>query len=198
MLKTLCVPELRLVHSNVMSFRGFKKVKSWRPTDMDRGRARACRSPPRCSADRCGKPGRTSWGRGTPPSTRPTPPRLQPPPENRSGVPSSCRTSDSGQGGAGTSPRHWTHTGGWAAHLLNSYQGLHSYAKRPRNIITAKSRAKVGWWGQTITKATGRPYPQLNKLKCCFTSTETVGLLGTGAQDVHSTFTQPLSSELSR
>ena len=26
------------------------------------------------------------------------------------------------------------------------------------------------------------------KLKCCFTSTETVGLLGTGAQDVHLDF----------
>ena len=175
--------QANIMQANIMSVRGFKKVKSWRPTDMDRGRARACRSPPCCSADRCGKPGRTSWGRGTPPSTRPTPPRLQPPPGNRWGVSSSCRTSDSGQGGAGTSPRHWTHTGGWAAHLLHSYQGLpqlpHSYAKRPRKIITAKSRAKVGWWWQIMTMATGRrrPYPQLSKLKCCFTSAETVGLL---------------------
>ena len=31
-------------------------------------------------------------------------------------------------------------------------------------------------------------------VECCFTSTETVGLLGTGAQDVHLTFTQLLSS----
>ena len=30
-------------------------------------------------------------------------------------------------------------------------------------------------------------------LKCCFTSTETVGLLGTGAQDDHLDFTQLLS-----
>ena len=28
-------------------------------------------------------------------------------------------------------------------------------------------------------------------LKCCFTSTETVGLLGTGAQDVHLDFHTP-------
>ena len=35
-------------------------------------------------------------------------------------------------------------------------------------------------------------------LKCCFTSTETVGLLGTGAQDGYpSTFTQLLSSDSS-
>ena len=34
-------------------------------------------------------------------------------------------------------------------------------------------------------------------LECCFTSTETVGLLGTGAQDGHLHFhTAPLSSEL--
>ena len=31
--------------------------------------------------------------------------------------------------------------------------------------------------------------------ECCFTSTETVGLLGTGAQDVHLDFTQLLSAE---
>ena len=30
--------------------------------------------------------------------------------------------------------------------------------------------------------------PQSDWLKCCFTSTETVGLLGTGAQDVHLDF----------
>ena len=29
---------------------------------------------------------------------------------------------------------------------------------------------------------------KLYELKCCFTSTETVGLLGTGAQDVHLDF----------
>ena len=34
------------------------------------------------------------------------------------------------------------------------------------------------------------------RLKCCFTSTETVGVLGTGVQDVHATFTQLLSSKL--
>ena len=32
--------------------------------------------------------------------------------------------------------------------------------------------------------------------ECCFTSTETVGLLGTGAQDGHSTFTQFLLSSV--
>ena len=31
-------------------------------------------------------------------------------------------------------------------------------------------------------------------LKCCFTPTETVGLLGTGAQDVHLDFHKLLSS----
>ena len=31
-------------------------------------------------------------------------------------------------------------------------------------------------------------------LKCCFTSTETAGLLGTGAQDVHLDFHTALSS----
>ena len=31
-------------------------------------------------------------------------------------------------------------------------------------------------------------HPYLSLLKCCFTSTETVGLLGTGAQDVHLDF----------
>ena len=36
------------------------------------------------------------------------------------------------------------------------------------------------------------------KLKCCFTSTETVGLLGTGAQDGHVDFlTEHLSSAYS-
>ena len=36
-------------------------------------------------------------------------------------------------------------------------------------------------------------------VECCFTSTETVGLLGTGAQDVHqSTFTQLLSSDITQ
>ena len=32
------------------------------------------------------------------------------------------------------------------------------------------------------------PIKQEYSLKCCFTSTETVGLLGTGAQDVHLDF----------
>ena len=32
--------------------------------------------------------------------------------------------------------------------------------------------------------------------ECCFTSAETVGLLGTGAQDGHSTFAQLLSCDL--
>ena len=31
-------------------------------------------------------------------------------------------------------------------------------------------------------------YLWLDWLKCCFTSTETIGLLGTGAQDVHLNF----------
>ena len=37
----------------------------------------------------------------------------------------------------------------------------------------------------------------LLKLKCCFTSTEIVGLLGTGAQDVHLDFHTALSSDFS-
>ena len=36
------------------------------------------------------------------------------------------------------------------------------------------------------------------QFKCCFTSTETVGLLGTGAQDSHLNFHTPLSSEARR
>ena len=35
---------------------------------------------------------------------------------------------------------------------------------------------------------------RLLMIKCCFTSTETVGLLGTGAQDVHLDFHTLLSS----
>ena len=52
----------------------------------------------------------------------------------------------------------------------------------------SKEQSECGWWWQTMTMATGRPYPQPSKLKCCFTSTDTVGLLGTGAQDVHLDF----------
>ena len=47
-----------------------------------------------------------------------------------------------------------------------------------------------------LTKGKDLPtyYPPEWLLKCCFTSTETVGLLGTGAQDVPLDFHTPLSS----
>ena len=47
-----------------------------------------------------------------------------------------------------------------------------------------------------LTKGKDLPthYPPELLLKCCFTSTETVGLFGTGAQDVHLDFPTALSS----
>ena len=61
---------------------------------------------------------------------------------------------------------------GW----IRSYQLSASAAALSKKKSRKKKELLIGW------------------LKCCFTSTETVGLLGTGAQDVHMDFhTGPVS-----
>ena len=72
--------------------------------------------------------------------------------------------------------------------LLNRWQNLPCLARSSSTTPTQKLENKSSIWTSPFAdNAVVIVFLQL-LLKCCFTSTETVGLLGTGAQDGHLDF----------
>ena len=72
--------------------------------------------------------------------------------------------------------------------LLSPYLWQTSFSQSAPAVQThlLKQALWLSKYHSDVNKARGRTVFQ--KLKFCFTSTETVGLLGTGAQDVHLDF----------
>ena len=68
--------------------------------------------------------------------------------------------------------------------LLNgcTLSGVRRQTKLVQKLLHRRLR-RVAWEDEML-----RMMMMMMMLKCCFTSTETIGLLGTGAQDVHLDF----------